>query len=80
VVIVTPGEPDVLLVGFYNHVPNAERIAAECDVRWVGERPLETALAAVRERTWERSLQRLADGYRRTLDPAGVSEGVSRAA
>jgi Xaa-Pro dipeptidase len=41
VVIVTPGEPDVLLVGFYNHVPNAERIATEADVRWIGERPPE---------------------------------------
>ena len=26
VVVVTPGEPDVLYVGFYNHVPNAQRI------------------------------------------------------
>jgi Xaa-Pro dipeptidase len=37
VVIVTRGEPDVLLVGFYNHVPNARRIATEADVRWIGE-------------------------------------------
>jgi len=37
VVIVTPGERDVLLVGFYNHVPNARRIATEADVRWIGE-------------------------------------------
>jgi len=50
IVVVTPGMPDLLLVGFYNHVPNAERIAVEADVRWVGERPLETALAAVRDR------------------------------
>jgi Xaa-Pro dipeptidase len=40
-VVVTPGEPDLLLVGFYNHVPNAERMATEADVRWIGERPLE---------------------------------------
>ncbi len=33
------------------------------------ERLARTALDAVRERTWERSLQRLADGYRRALDP-----------
>jgi len=32
-VVVTPGERDVLLVDFYNHVPNAERIATEADVR-----------------------------------------------
>jgi Xaa-Pro dipeptidase len=36
-VIVTPGEPDVLLVGYYNHVPNARRMATEADVRWIGE-------------------------------------------
>jgi Xaa-Pro aminopeptidase len=50
IVVVTPGLPDLLLVGFYNHVPNASRIAVESDVRWVGERPLETALEAVRDR------------------------------
>jgi glycosyltransferase involved in cell wall biosynthesis/predicted metal-dependent phosphoesterase TrpH len=33
------------------------------------ERLARTALEAVRERTWERSLARLADGYRRALDP-----------
>ena len=32
-VLVTPGEPDVLWVDFYNHVPNAARIATEADVR-----------------------------------------------
>jgi Xaa-Pro aminopeptidase len=37
VVVVTPGERDVLYVGFYNHVPNAERVATEADVRWIGE-------------------------------------------
>jgi Xaa-Pro aminopeptidase len=37
IVVVTPGERDVLYVGFYNHVPNAQRIAAEADVRWIGE-------------------------------------------
>jgi Xaa-Pro dipeptidase len=50
IVVVTADRPDALLVGFYNHVPNAQRIATECDVRWVGERPLETALAEVRAR------------------------------
>ena len=38
--VVTPGERDVLLVGFYNHVPNAQRIATEADVRWIGEQPI----------------------------------------
>jgi Xaa-Pro aminopeptidase len=37
IVVVTPGEPDVLYVGFYNHVPNAARIATEADVRWIGD-------------------------------------------
>jgi Xaa-Pro aminopeptidase len=37
IVVVTPGERDVLYVGFYNHVPNAERIATEADVRWIGD-------------------------------------------
>jgi Xaa-Pro dipeptidase len=32
-VVVSPGERDVLLVDFYNHVPNATRIATEADVR-----------------------------------------------
>ena len=41
IVVVTPGERDVLYVGFYNHVPNAQRMATEADVRWIGdfERP-----------------------------------------
>ncbi len=34
------------------------------------ERLAAAALGAARERTWERALQRLADGYRRALDPA----------
>jgi Xaa-Pro aminopeptidase len=37
VVVVTPGERDVLYVGFYNHVPNAQRMATEADVRWIGD-------------------------------------------
>ena len=35
-VVMTPGRRDTLLVNFYNHVPNAERIATEADVRWAG--------------------------------------------
>jgi Xaa-Pro dipeptidase len=37
IVKVTPGERDTLYVGFYNHVPNAQRIATEADVRFIGE-------------------------------------------
>ncbi|MGH2736614.1 MAG: M24 family metallopeptidase [Actinomycetota bacterium] len=35
--VLTPGRRDTLLVNFYNHVPNAERIATEADVRWAGD-------------------------------------------
>ena len=34
------------------------------------ERLAQSALGAVRERTWERALERLAGGYRRALEPA----------
>ena len=37
IVHVRPGQRDVLYVDFYNHVPNAQRIATEADVRWIGE-------------------------------------------
>ena len=50
VVIVTPGHRDALLVGFYNHVPNAQRIATEADVRWIGSSPMTTALDELRRR------------------------------
>ena len=43
-VIYTPGEPPVLLVNFFNHVPNAQRIAVESDVRWAGEHAIKTGL------------------------------------
>ena len=48
-VVVTPGERDVLLVDFYNHVPNAARIATEADVR---------RGRAVRDREGRRGVQR----------------------
>jgi Xaa-Pro aminopeptidase len=49
-VVHTPGERDLLLVNFYNHVPNAERIATEADVRWAGPKPMETAIEELRRR------------------------------
>ena len=36
-VVMTPGESDVLLVHFYNHVPLAKLLASEAEVRWAGE-------------------------------------------
>ncbi len=44
------------------------------------ERLAATALDAVADRTWERSLQRLADGYRRALDPATARAETRHAA
>lgn len=49
-VIYTPGERAVLLVNFYNHVPNAQRLATEADVRWAGESATETACQELRRR------------------------------
>jgi Xaa-Pro dipeptidase len=49
-VVHTPGRPDALLVNFYNHVPNAERMATEAEVRWAGPRPMETAIEELRRR------------------------------
>ncbi len=40
------------------------------------ERLARSALESVRGRTWERSLQRLADGYRRTLDPGVAADAT----
>lgn len=44
-VLVTRGRPDVLLVSFYNHVPEARRRAADADVRFAGDDPAATLLA-----------------------------------
>ena len=46
----TPGERDLLLVNFYNHVPNAQRIAAAADVRWAGPKPMATAVRELERR------------------------------
>ncbi len=41
--VVTPGERDVLLVQFHNHVPNARVLARDADVRWGGPSTIGTA-------------------------------------
>ena len=46
----TPGERDLLLVNFYNHVPNAQRIATEAEVRWAGPKPMATAVEELERR------------------------------
>ena len=48
--VFTPGERDLLLVNFYNHIPNAERIATEADVRWAGPKPMATAIEELARR------------------------------
>jgi Xaa-Pro aminopeptidase len=48
--VFTPGERDLLLVNFYNHVPNAQRIATEAEVRWPGPRPMAAAVAELERR------------------------------
>jgi Xaa-Pro dipeptidase len=48
--VFTPGERDLLLVNFYNHLPNAERIATEAEVRWAGPKPMATAIRELNRR------------------------------
>jgi Xaa-Pro dipeptidase len=48
--VFTPGERDLLLVNFYNHVPNAERIATEAEVRWAGRKPMAAAIDELERR------------------------------
>jgi Xaa-Pro aminopeptidase len=50
VVVHSPGLRPTLLVNFYNHVPNALRIASDVEVRWAGERAIDTAIAELRRR------------------------------
>jgi Xaa-Pro dipeptidase len=50
VVVFTPGARDALFVQFRNHVPNAERIATEADVRWGGESNIESVVAELESR------------------------------
>src|SRR4051812_24732625 len=50
VVVHTPGEADALFVNFYNHIPNARRIATEAEVAWAGPKPAETAIEELRRR------------------------------
>ncbi|MGH2819238.1 MAG: M24 family metallopeptidase [Actinomycetota bacterium] len=49
-VVFAPGERDVLFVQFFNHVPNARRIAADADVRWGGGSTIDSALEEIGRR------------------------------
>lgn len=41
---------DRLLINFYNHVPNARRLADRADVDWAGANTIETAIEELRQR------------------------------
>ncbi|TFV89620.1 M24 family metallopeptidase [Blastococcus sp. CT_GayMR16] len=49
-VLVTRGEQDVLLVSFYNHVPEARRRATDADVRFAGDDPAAGLVELLRHR------------------------------
>jgi Xaa-Pro aminopeptidase len=49
-VLVTAGQPDVLLVSFFNHVPEATRRVPGANVRFAGDRPAATVNDLLRER------------------------------
>jgi glycosyltransferase involved in cell wall biosynthesis/predicted metal-dependent phosphoesterase TrpH len=57
----------------------AEAVLELADVPLLRERLARAGLASARARTWERALERLADGYRRVLS-VSASEGAARAA
>ena len=48
--VFTPGERDLLLVNFYNHIPNAQRIATEAEVSRAGPKPMATAIEELERR------------------------------
>jgi Xaa-Pro aminopeptidase len=48
--VFTPGEKDAMFVQYYNHLPLARKLAAECDVAWGGASTIETALKELEKR------------------------------
>ncbi|MGH3345884.1 MAG: M24 family metallopeptidase [Nocardioides sp.] len=50
VVVHTPGLPDVLLVNFYNHVPQASALAIDADVRWAGASTADSVVTELEHR------------------------------
>jgi Xaa-Pro aminopeptidase len=50
VVLHTPGAPDALLVHFFNHVPQARRMAPDADVRWAGNPTARSVVEELRHR------------------------------
>ena len=52
--VITAGEPDAMWVQFYNHLPNARRLARRCEVAWDGP---DTTAAAMAELTRRRAVR-----------------------
>jgi Xaa-Pro aminopeptidase len=50
VVVFDPARSSVLFVQYYNHVPLARRLAAECEVRWGGTSTIDTLEAQLSKR------------------------------
>jgi Xaa-Pro aminopeptidase len=50
VAVVTPGEPVALFIQYYNHVPQAKRIARDCAVSWGGAATARTVADALHRR------------------------------
>jgi Xaa-Pro dipeptidase len=50
VVVHTAGSPDALLVQFFNHVPQARRMAPDAEVRWGGSPTARTVVEELRHR------------------------------
>lgn len=68
VVVLRTGRPPALMVGFANHVPNATRVAADCDVRGVGERTADTLIAELGDARRVGTIGPVPVGLRRALD------------
>lgn len=71
--VITPTERDAMWVQFYNHLPNARRLARRCDVAWDGPDTTAAAMAELARRGarrvgligplgWKQHA-RLADGF-----------------
>lgn len=50
-VLLAPSEQDLLLVQFYNHVPNARELAPQAEVRWGGASTMGTLVEALQVRS-----------------------------
>jgi glycosyltransferase involved in cell wall biosynthesis len=87
VVAVAEGGPTSIVAdGITGRLCPADAHALAAAVVQLAAQPLQRerlagmALDAVAGRTWERSLQRLADGYRRALDPAAAHDAARQVA